>query len=231
VRRPLLTLLLCLAGTVAGAAELAVSPLRVDLDPQHPIGVLTVTNQGSEPAVIQAGVQRWQQTADDDLFEPADGLLITPALFRLKPGQHQLIRIGWRQPVPRPLQAAAWRIFLSEVPAMPAPGASGLRMSLRLSIPLFMYWPDMPPADLRWQWLPASGSQPGRLQVSNLGGRHARVTRLLVDGETAPRAQLLYVLPGATRQLPLPDRTGAVTRITVTSDDGSSSQAVPAAAP
>lgn len=52
---PILALLF--SGSLA-ARDLAISPLRMELPADKAMTVLTITNQGREPVLLQAGVKR-----------------------------------------------------------------------------------------------------------------------------------------------------------------------------
>lgn len=218
LRASILTALMTCAQ--AQATNLAVSPLRLDLDSQHAIGALTITNQGDSDIVVQTDVQHWQQSGNEDHFDTASGLMITPALFRLRPGSHQIIRVGWRQlPAPGPA-TSTYRLFLSEVPTSTGGNSSGLRMGLRLSLPLFMHWPNERPMQLTWHQAPAVGDQPGTLMLSNPGGQPARITRILLNGDQALPDQLIYVLPGNRYSLGIPAGLGIIHQVRAVGDDG-----------
>ena len=113
-------------------------------------------------------------------------------------------------------------MFLQEVPS-PTETANGLRVALRLSVPLFAQPASAETHALQLQWQAAgTGST---LQLHNSGNRHERISRLkitdaqqrvLLDG---PR--LLYILPGQTHSISLPDTAVSLPlSIDTTSDQG-----------
>lgn len=231
---PILGLLL--SGSLA-ARNLTISPLRMELPADKAMTVLTITNQGREPVLLQASVKRWQQTPDTDNYSADDAMLASPALFRLPPGQRQLVRIGWRRQTPPAEVERAYRVFIEEVPD----GGNGerdnaLRIHLRLVAPLFVHGRQPAAAQLDWKWLPTPADRPARLLVSNRGTGHARITRIQLeqpDTPALPLETLTYVLPGAQQIISLQGRhqRQSNSQLTVTDSDGTRSYSLPAALP
>ncbi len=226
---------LLLAGSLS-ARDLAVSPLRLDLPANKAMTVLTVTNQGSETLLLQAGVKRWSQEGGDNSYSTDNTMIATPALFRLPPGQRQLVRVGWRRQAQPGMDESAWRVFVEEVPEAGNSGSdNGLRVALRLGIPLFVPGRQPGTASLDWQWLPAGPDHPARLRVSNNGHAHARITSIRGEQAGAPTTTLntlLYVLPGAEQRVQLPAAfPPGISRLTVTDAEGSRSYPLSAPAP
>jgi len=206
----------------ASAASIAISPLRLDLKPGQQMTALTVSNTGQTPVLVQGQIKAWLDSAQPEGSTSTGGMMLTPPLFKLAPGGKQLVRIGWQQQTATPAHELAFRVFLQEVPSAAEP-PSGLRVALRLSVPLFAQpaTPEARALDLQWQTT-AAGST---LQLHNNGNRHERISRLkvtdahqrvILDGQ-----RLLYVLPGQTHTLSLPDRNVSLPlSIDTTSDQG-----------
>lgn len=195
-----------LAGLVAPAqaASIAVSPLRLDIRPGQQMTALTVSNTGTTPVLVQGQVHAWLDSNQPDATGSSGGMMLSPPLFKLAPGGKQLVRIGWQQQTATPPDEMAFRVSLQEVPDA-TETASGLRVTLRLSVPLFAQPASAEINAMSWQWQADNRG----LQVLNSGNRHERISRLkitdarqhvLLDG---PR--LLYVLPGQMQTVSLPD--------------------------
>lgn len=228
LRRLLPVLGLLLSGTLA-ARDLAISPLRLDLPAGKAMSVLTVANQGSETLLLQAGVKRWRQDRSGDSYDDDAAMLITPALFRLPPGQRQLVRIGWRRQAQPGDEEKAYRVFIEEVPTTGG-SVNGLRVAMRLVVPLFVAARQPSAAKLDWQWRPAGSDHPAQLLATNHGHRHARITRIQLDGTR--QDTLLYVLPGAQQVISLPAITpSATSRLSITDAEGTRSYPLSPAAP
>lgn len=235
--RVLLPILGLLLSSSLAARNLAISPLRMELPAGKAMTVLTITNQGREPVLLQASVKRWQQTPDADNYQADDAMLVSPALFRLPPGQRQLVRIGWRRQTPPGEVERAYRVFIEEVPdGGKAERDNSLRILLRLIVPLFVHGRQPATTQLSWQWLPTPADSPAQLLVSNHGTGHARITRIQLEQSGTPALPLetlTYVLPGAQRIITLQGRhqRQSNSQLTVTDTDGTRSYPLPAALP
>jgi len=217
-------LLMLMAGLAATtqAASIAVSPLRLDIKPGQQMTALTVTNTGQTPVLVQGQVKAWLDGTEPDAAASAGGMMLTPPLFKLVPGAKQLVRIGWQQQTATPAKELAFRVFLQEVPS-PTETTNGLRVALRLSVPLFAQPASVESHALQLQWQATSTGS--TLQLHNSGNRHERISRLkitdarqrvLLDG---PR--LLYILSGQTHSVSLPDKAVSLPlSIDTTSDQG-----------
>jgi len=206
VLRVLATLLL-LVGAPAWSGSFSISPVRIELSPQDATAAVTVTNTGDEPASIQLRVFSWRQEANEDHLEPTRDLIATPPLFTVSPGESQIVRIGLRRP-PQSAVEVPFRAIFEEIPGPPrAQSAPGLRINLRISVPVF-YSPreDLRPA-LAWR---LSRIAPGRmlLTVKNSGQASAQIGELDLarTGDAKPfveQKNFAYVLPGAERSFAL----------------------------
>ena len=218
------------------AAVLNVSPVRVEIAARERSALITIRNEGSEPASLQADIHHWAQNEDgDDVLGDTEDLLIVPRIFTIPAGKSQVVRIG------KLVEASAdaegtYRLIITEL-ALPEEIASGsgINVRLRLSLPVFL--------------APGEGAEPSvrvvrsqrhedRLEVvmTNSGNATAQILgfRLSRSGDPVfgggapdePTEDPIqvggYLLPGATRpfMLPLPADAdvSAVTALTDTSD-------------
>jgi fimbrial chaperone protein len=206
----------------AQAASIAISPLRLDIKPGQQMTALTVSNTGQTPVLVQGQIKAWLESDQPEASVSSGGMMLTPPLFKLAPGGKQLVRIGWKQQTATPAQELAFRVFLQEVPNA-ADTATGLRVALRLSVPLFVQPASAEVRALDWQWQTTSAGS--TLQLHNNGNRHERISRLKVT-DAKQRvllngSRLLYVLPGQTHSMSLPDRNVSLPlSIDTTSDQG-----------
>lgn len=191
-----------LAGTdLSHAGSFQVSPVNPVLSSQQQVVALTLRNTGSTPAVIQLQAMAWAQRDGKDVYVAAPDILGTPPIFTVPAGGIQIVRVGSRQ-MPDASIERAYRLYLSEIPPPSEPGFVGMRMALRINLPLFVN--PVTPATPRLQWR-ATRDMTGRLhlQVSNEGRAHAHLSglRLFADGSTKPlpiSADAIYVLAGAS---------------------------------
>jgi len=175
----LLVCFTCLAGTAPRAfgGTYSVDPVRVSLSARAPLASMTVRNTGLEASVIQVETVSWSQSSGRVSLEPTRDVLATPPLFTVPPGGMQLIRLGLRRPADAQRELT-YRIILHEVLA-PAPAASGLRVALDVSIPIFVK--PLVPCAPSLQWHLSRGTNGElRLDVANSGTAHIRLETLEV---------------------------------------------------
>jgi fimbrial chaperone protein len=137
-----------------------------------------------------------------------------------------VVRVGLRR-APDAHRELAYRLFLQEIPPPPKPGFQGLRVALRIGVPVFVVPAVAAAPVLRWQ---AARAPQGQLKVSlaNSGNAHVQVANFklaVVGGEDLGTHQVsAYVLPGQSRDWlvkasPMP-AAGAVLRLTAQTDAG-----------
>lgn len=198
----MLLALLSLAIGPALAGSIAVNPIRVALSASKTTGALVVRNSGAEPSVVQMEIVSWSQHEGKDVLVPTKELLATPPIFTVPPGGSQTVRIGLRQGAD-PRREVSYRVIMQEVPPPPSPEFRGLRVALRLSVPVFVTPAIAAAPALQWQ---ANRNSQGDLQLAalNAGNAHVQVLRFkLSDGgsELRPIAQpeAAYILPDQQR--------------------------------
>jgi fimbrial chaperone protein len=186
----------------ASAGSFSISPLRLDLAPQATTAALTVRNQEATPVIVQAQALAWSQVAGAEQLDATKDLLVSPAVFTLPPNGAQLVRVALRRSV-EPTRELAYRMVLQEVPPEASPDFTGLTVTLKLSLPIFVAATTPAPAELRWSLDRDAGGHVV-LHVVNDGGTHVRVLGLTLTPQTDSGAVLkqsvaAYVLPGADR--------------------------------
>lgn len=226
-RLPALAALLALLASLASlpaarAGSISVSPVRADLDHRNRIASLTLRNGGTEPTVVQLQPMIWRQANGQDVLEPTRDLLATPPIFTLAPGATQIVRVGLRRE-PDAARELSFRLILQEVPPPPKPGFAGLRVALKLSVPVFVAPAGKAAPALRWALVSDGAGQ--RLRVVNDGNAHARVGSLVLTsrtGETVGPVEVgVYVLPGQWRELKVPGApAGGGLRVTARTSRG-----------
>lgn len=183
------------------SAGFQVSPTRIQLDAEHRVFALTLSNASDRDASIQLELTTWSQPDGKDQYELTSELLATPPIFTVKAGEKQIIRVGLRRP-PERSEELSYRLFIQELPRPTPEGFQGLQIVLRMGIPIFVA-PAAGTAshDLDWQ---ARETDEGQLQLSvvNNGNGHAQVTNLeIIYGHHQVKpAGMFYVLPGARHE-------------------------------
>jgi fimbrial chaperone protein len=192
--------LLAIGAAHAGSFQL--SPVRVDLRNGETAAALTVRTEGTEPVVVQTSLLAWTQADGADIYLPTQDALATPPIATIPPGGEQILRVGLRRGADPALERS-YRLFVQEVPPPPQPGFQGLRVALRMSVPVFVDPVAKVVRNPEWS---ATRLPDGRLRVSlaNRGNVHLQITdfalRTTPDGPPlAGESQLSYVLAGQSR--------------------------------
>ncbi|HET7773261.1 MAG TPA: fimbria/pilus periplasmic chaperone [Burkholderiaceae bacterium] len=217
----LLVLATALTAALPGAAvagDFAISPTRIDLHERSRSAVMMLTNNDASPVTIQVSGMRWHQRDGSDATEATSELIVTPVVVTVPPKATQMIRVGLRGGVAATEQQRTYRIIIDEVPAAPAAGAAAVQLALRMSVPLFVEPAGMSlaPSDeslaTQVSWTvrrvrTADGADVARLTASNSGRHTARFVSARLERAGAfigDDLGLIYVLPGAARQIDLP---------------------------
>lgn len=87
--------LLLMFTTDAYAASVIISPVQVSLHNTAPIGLLRLTNTGTKPVSFQVRMYKGGLTKQDK--PTTKELMYTPPIFKLGPGQAQIVRVGMRK--------------------------------------------------------------------------------------------------------------------------------------
>ncbi len=212
----------------AGAAQLGISPVLLKLGPAADRSSMTVTNQGLEPVMIQAEVVHWRRLpvgtpsasgggAPAGVAPPAgdasDDLIINPPMFRVMPGQTQVLRIGLRQGAPAH-QESTYRVVLRELPSAEPTAAAGgqVKVLMAVQVPVYVE-PVKVVRQAHWQAQVDAGGRV-QVQVRNDGNVHLRVNRLRVvqggQGAVVQSPGVAGVLfPGEQRQFEWRDPAAA----------------------
>lgn len=205
---------LVLMGLAHGAwagGVFGLSPLRLNLSAQAPMGAFTLVNSGDVPVVVQAQPMAWRQADGRDLQEPTRALLVNPAIVSLAPGERQVVRVALRAAPDRRAETG-YRMLFTEVPQAgdSASSATTVRIIKRMDVPVFVAPVDGAPRSAGAIAAQATGDLLD-LSFSNEGTGHWRLGDLKVvdatSGATLAPPTLVSVLPGGMRRLEL--RLGA----------------------
>ena len=208
------------------AGSFAVSPVRATLSSSQRVGSMVVRNTGAEPVVVQLEAFDWSQQEGQDVYTATKEILATPPIFTIPPGGSQIVRVGLRR-APDPQRELTYRLYLQEVPSA-KPDLQGLRVVLRMGVPVFVAPAVAAAPVLRWHAARHAGNTL-KLSLTNNGNAHIQIAKsklTLADTTHAVATQEVaaYVLPGQTRDwlvkasaLPPP---GAALRVFAQTDSG-----------
>lgn len=209
----LLVLWLAAAGSAA-AADFQISPVKLVLEAGQRSAQLNLSNTGDQSLLIQIDPYAWSQSDGGEHLHPTQALVINPPVLNIPAGGQQVVRIGLRRYERAPIEQA-YRLMVAEVPTEEDSNRTATRIAARLSLPLFVR--------------SASGSaEPALdivraengLQLHNRGTAHLKLRSLRVRAEDGSWHSLdvppaTYVLPGASRYLPLPMAAWAEQRLQI----------------
>ena len=201
----------------SAAASLQVSPIRVEIPHNEVSRPLWASNTGSDPIQVQVQVFRWTQVNGQDVLEPTEDLVATPAMGEVAPGGRQLIRLV-RQ-IEAPSQEQAYRLRVEELPVkgVERKDRPALTLLLAYSLPVFLTpagqvegeegKPAAPPLTI------VATHQD--VTITNTGTTRAMISDLTVtsaSGQTqVVRSGLVgYVLAGQTMVFSFPTQASAV---------------------
>lgn len=198
---------LLLSSSMAMASGLQVSPISLSLQAKQNASGLTLSNTGDNAVHAQVRVYQWSQDEKGDQLTTSRGLLASPPMIELQPGEKQLIRIIRASAPPSGVGAveSSYRLSIDELPIKSAEQKSGLQFALSYSLPVFVNPVGITKTIPRLQWsysLQPDGEQMN-LRVSNSGNGHAQLADLSIiddagDSIDLHQGLLGYVLPGAT---------------------------------
>ena len=208
------------------AQAIEVVPVRIELPAGRRATTVAVTNHGSTTTGIQARAFLWNQADNADQLTATQDILLSPPITELPPGETQLIRIVLRRSAEH--REATYRLLVDQIPPADSQ-ANGVRIALRLSLPIFVRPAEKVASQLDWRVVSADGIAAELIAV-NRGTRHARLTEVSVAGPggtslSMPGGGGPYVLPGAERRWKLSGKvsglkTGTVLKLRAATDEG-----------
>jgi fimbrial chaperone protein len=223
------------SGLAQPAPAVRVAPVSVELAAGQKATTLTLENEGDTPTIFQIRPFAWSQPGGADQLDPTDDLVASPPFATIAPHGKQVVRLVLHRGAEE--AETTYRVLLDQTPPPAGPGA-GVRIALRLSIPVFALPARRIAADLQWRIDEAGGE--AWLVAVNRGGRHDAVRDLklasadgrplrLETGGVSP-----YVLGGATRRWRIDAKDFAAApqgaaRLTAATPTGAIDQAVPLA--
>jgi len=188
----------------AAAASLEIAPVRIELSPQQQTVAITIRNSSDQPTTLEIKPVAWAQVDAKDVYTPTRELLISPPLVTIPAHGEQVIRAALRRKAD-PTKELTYRINLQELPAAPAPGATGVQVALRIGLPVFVK-PASGKAAPKMEWKLMHQSD-GSLKVGfrNPGNAHIQISDFSLlnpgrSGVIAEEQSSSYVLAGQARE-------------------------------
>ncbi len=206
------------------AQTLQIMPVTLGMPHGALSNTLFITNRGTELEMVQARPFLWRQAAGADVLTPTGALVVSPPMTTIAPGATQVFRILLREPAEK--IETSYRILFDELPP-PIEDMSGVRLALRLSVPLFALPEQLAKGGADFSVL-VNGNE-AVLHAQNNGMQHLRIVHpaLQQDGSdkmAISSAEVRYILPGAAQDWPLPAgkrfEPGSTLHLTALSDQG-----------
>lgn len=116
----------------------SVWPVLIDL-PNDARATITLRNDRARAVFYQVSVLRWWQENGQDRYDRSTDLIASPPQFSLAAGSSNIIRLGFRQPIPSPTERA-YRVMVAEVPPdndRPSNGGH-IQFAMQYAIPVFV---------------------------------------------------------------------------------------------
>jgi fimbrial chaperone protein len=188
-------------GAPPPAGTLTVDPVLIEIGAARRAGSVTVRNLENVPVTIRAYSLAWSQANGEDRYDESSAMIVSPPIFTIPAGGSQIVRVGPRQASAAP---QSYRLIVEEVPA--AEPGSGIRVALRLNLPLYSNLAAGAQGDIAWSAARLPDGQ-WALEARNTGSGWVRI-----DAAAAERATGIdfadgfgfgTVLPGSTRRWPV----------------------------
>jgi len=232
--RPLrfLAAALVLCTGAVGAQSLTVSPIKAQLTVTEPVAVLTLRNEDPRnPTLVQARPSAWAVVDSEDRYDATRDLAVSPSVFRLEPGQEQIVRLTLRGRADE-RNERLYRLFLQQLPdeSEQRSRSGNVRFLFTVGIPVVVAPSANPRPAPQVTWrLERGPAGEYRLRARNDGTGHVKVASASLatpSGDAPVVSSPVYLLPGTERTWPVkPGLTipAGTARLTVLADDGSSS--------
>jgi fimbrial chaperone protein len=206
------------------AQTLQIMPVTLGMPHGALSNTLFVTNRANDTQMVQARPFLWRQVGGADVLTPTDALVVSPPMTSIAPGATQVFRVLLRQPAEK--TETSYRILIDELPP-PLEDVSGVRLTLRLSVPLFALPEQVVKGGTDFSVLVDNNG--AVLHAENNGVQHLRIVHPVLQQDGVGKialsaAEISYVLAGASQDWPLPAgrrfAPGSVLHLTALSDQG-----------
>jgi fimbrial chaperone protein len=213
-------LLALAAASAASAGGFSLSPLRLSIPARESSNSVVAENTGGTPIVIQVRPLQWTQRDGKDERAETRDLVVNPPIFRLAPGEQQLVRVASRLGPPAS-DERAYRVVFTEIPPNDAPQTQpGLRFAVAMDIPVFIE-PVTPTVPQPAQWRAERTADGLRVRVDNPGHAHYRINDVqfgTADGKVLHKLPFVVVLPYAWLAWDIQVPTRGVSSIRLSAD-------------
>jgi fimbrial chaperone protein len=170
---------------MAGASELRVEPILLELNAPAAAGTLTLRNDEDVKITVQTRVFQWSQSNGRESLDPTTDIVASPPIVSLAPHTDYTVRIvrTSKQPV---RGEESYRLFIDQLPAPQRQGQRTVAILVRQSIPVFFRAAQLNKARVMWSLaherdevlITASNTGDERLRIADLRLRDAAGTNI-----------------------------------------------------
>lgn len=191
-----------IAADRAAISRIGVAPILVDVETGQNSALFYLNNDGERSVPVRLRIMQWVQDGGIDRLKPDNGVVISPAVVTIAPGETQHVRI-LRRDGSTGTKERAYRLIVDEIGRA---GDSGLAMRLRMTVPVFFAGAG---GTAHETGTISARFEEGRIRLTNNGRKRLRLHDLKVeqsDGSAVPLSDrtLTYVLAGSTVSWPSP---------------------------
>jgi fimbrial chaperone protein len=185
-----------------------VSPIRVYLNEDNPVGTLNLTNKSQDTVYLQLDSQHWEQTLGQDHYSKTHNIIISPPIITIAPGKSQLVRLALR--ADKKLDDEdTYRLYIQEIPRYQT-GHVGISFNLRLGIPIFVEPHTL--SDKNLQWAIAVKHHMLDVSITNVSHYHCQLVHLTIanakhNTTLVSQNTFIYLLPKQVKHLVFPLKT------------------------
>ncbi len=183
-------------------SRVTLAPLRIELDGAQQYDTMRVLNPSLRPVGVQVRAFGWSQQNGEDVYEPTNEVMVSPAIIVIEPGDTQIFRV-MRRPMPS-VGERRYRIAVDQLPDPELEKGGQAMTRIRFTIPMFVDRAQAMPANLGWS------IEGNSLRVANSGQQTVRMVNLALtdaDGTEIPveGVSLHYVHGGSWADWALPE--------------------------
>jgi fimbrial chaperone protein len=197
-------LLACYFPSISKAAGWEIDPVRVELSTQQQTAALSVKNTTNQSTSIQIQAVTWAQRDGKDIFEPTKEILVSPPIVTIAPKSEQIIRVALRRDASA-TKELTYRLNLQELPPKQSANFTGVKVALRVTMPVFVQSLDGgAAAKMEWD-ISRMPEDQLKATIRNSGNAHIQISDFAlyipgVDKPIAGESGSSYVLAGQTRE-------------------------------
>lgn len=187
------TALTVFGASLAHADSLQVAPVNIEMKAMSAATSLTLRNSGKRAIKAQIRVFSWSQVAGEEKLEPTKDIVASPPMATVEPGKDFVVRVVRLNPQPAASEET-YRIIVDEIPGANPVKGSGLELSFRYSIPVFVASQSGGKTDLIWTTAKRDGKTV--ITATNNGDRHVRISDFKVADLSGKQATITKGLAG-----------------------------------